>query len=108
MKPLLPALKERKRYISFRVLCEKKLGKEVVSKYINQVCLQFLGELGMAKAGIRFLPENWNTKNQTGIIRVGHKYVDETKASLVLLKEIEEKRATINCIKVSGSIGKVK
>lgn len=108
MKPLLPALRERKRYISFRVLCEKELEKDIISKCVNQACLQFLGELGMAKAGIQFLPESWNTKSQTGIIRVGHKYVDEVKFSLDLLKEIDDERATVNCIKVSGSIGKVK
>ena len=107
MKTLLPALKERKRYISFTILYDDKLGKDVVSKYVNQACLQFLGELGMAKAGIQFLPESWNEKSKTGIIRVGHKYVDEVKSSLALLKDIKGKRATITCTKVSGNIGKV-
>ncbi|MEK6807639.1 MAG: Rpp14/Pop5 family protein [Nanoarchaeota archaeon] len=82
--------------------------KENVKKLVIQAGLQFLGELGMARAGIQFLEDTWNEKDSTGIIRVSHKYVDEVKAALALVKEFEGKKITINSIKVSGEINKLK
>ncbi len=108
MKSLLPTLKERKRYILFQVISTKEFEKDNISQAVHDACLRFLGELGMAKAGIQFLPESWNKKTQTGIIRVEHNYVDHVKASLATLQEIGGQRATFSCVKVSGAIDKVK
>jgi RNase P/RNase MRP subunit POP5 len=56
----------------------------------------------MARAGIQLLPETW--KDNTAVLRVGHKYVDETKAALALIKECEGKKITISATRVSGTI----
>lgn len=106
MKPLLPTLKERKRYILFEVYSKEKVEKEEVKKQVTKACLQFLGELGMAKAGVQFMPETY--KNNKGIIRVGHRHVDEVKASLALINEIDGKKVSFNVVKVSGLVGKLK
>lgn len=100
MKPLIPSLKEKKRYILFKVL-GKKLGAGELASLISKAGHQLLGELGLAKAGLHFLPETWN--GETGIIRVGHKFTDEAKAVLALVKEV-----TITTIKTSGTIKKLK
>ena len=106
MKPLLPTLKERKRYILFELTSEKKIEKKIVGEQVRKACLQFLGELGMARAGVQFLPETYN--NGKGIIRVGHKYVDEVKAALALVSKIDGKKASFNISKVSGIIDRLK
>ncbi len=108
MKPLLPTLKERKRYILFEVNPKIGVEKEEVKKQVTKACLQFLGELGMAKAGIQFLPETYKKSSGKGVIRVGHKHVDETKAALALIKEINGKKVSFNALKVSGLLDKVK
>ncbi len=108
MRALLPTLKERKRYILFRVISDLKFEKEDISKCVTQACLQFLGEYGVAQAGIQFLPETWNMESQTGVIRAGHKFVDHVKASLALVRDINGKKANLSSIKVSGVINKVK
>jgi RNase P/RNase MRP subunit POP5 len=101
MKPLLPSLKERKRYILIRISgnIEKK---DEVAELVAKAGLQFLGEFEMAKAGIQFLSETWNKKEKTGIIRVGHKHTDALRAALALTKP------KIECLKVSGSLKKLK
>ena len=106
MKPLLPVLKERKRYILFEVKSKTNIENVDVKKQVTKACLQFLGELGVAKSGVRYLPENY--KNGKGIIRVGHKHVDEVKAALALITEIGGQKASVNVLKVSGVIDKVK
>jgi len=108
MKPLLPSLKERKRYILFEVYSKSRVEKENVRKQVTKACLQFLGELGMAKTGIQFLPETYNKKTGRGIIRVGHRYVDEVKSALALITHVGNQEVSFNTLKVSGVIDKVK
>jgi ribonuclease P/MRP protein subunit POP5 len=108
MKVIRPTLKERKRYILFKVHSDKEVHKDEVVEQCTTACLRFLGELGCAEAGVQFLPETWNMKNQTGIIKTGHKFVDKTKASLALIKEIGEKKATVSTVLTSGSLNKIK
>ena len=87
IKPLLPSLREKPRYIAYKL--EKKLNKE----YIYDNIKRFLGELGMAKAGVRVMDNN--------IVRTNSKHVDKVKSALLLIKGLHIK-------KVSGLLGKVK
>lgn len=64
-------------------------------------CLNFVGELGVAKAGIIILRERY--KNNIGIIRVNNKYVKEVKMALSLVKDIK-----IDVLGVSGILNKTK
>ena len=107
MKPLLPSLKERKRYILIRITGEIERKREV-AELVAKAGSQFLGEFNMAKAGVQFLPETWNVNKKEGIIRVGHKYADELRAALALVKEYEGRKVKVESLKVSGSLKKLK
>jgi len=106
MKPILPSLKEQKRYLLFRIISTGTVDKSSCGDAINKACLRFLGELHCAKAGITFLGENYADKK--GIIRVGSRYVDEVKVALASIREIDSQRATFDVVKISGAIGKLK
>lgn len=108
MKPILPTLKENKRYILFRVLSDGAVDKSSCADAVSTATLRFLGELGCARAGVTFLGETYNPKEKTGIIRVNTKYVDDVKVALASIQNIDEQRATFDVIKVSGNVGKLK
>lgn len=101
LKPILPSLKERKRYIVFEVVSATTQSFETIKEKINKALLAFLGELGCAKAGIIVLNE-W--KNNRGIIKVNNKEVDKVKAALTLIKN----SILIKCIYVTGLLNKAK
>ena len=86
IKPLLPSLREKPRYIKYKT--EKMLSKDCIYNGIKQ----FLGELGMAKAGVKMMDNN--------IIRTNSKYVDEVKSALLLIKGL-------NITNVSGLLNKI-
>ena len=100
IKPLLPSLKERKRYLLYRINKAKTLDKEILYKMIKE----FLGVLGMSKAGVMIL----NNDGDSGIIRVNHNYVDEVKVALALINNYNGNELKIETIKVSGVINKLK
>jgi ribonuclease P/MRP protein subunit POP5 len=108
MKVISPTLKERKRYILFKIHSDNKINKETALRQCTEACLRFLGEFGCAEAGVQMLPETWDKEKQTGIIKTSHKWVDQTKSALMLIKNIDGQKATVSTVLTSGSINNLK
>jgi len=107
IKPLLPSLREKKRYLAYEVVSNSRFYDAVnVSKAILDATKDYLGDLGMSKAGILPLNDKWNADLQRGIMRVNHKYVDNLRASLIFVKNIEGKDAIIKSVGASGILKK--
>ena len=105
MKPILPTLKENPRYVQFKISSKQTLSAKDAQVTIIAGCKRFLGELGVAKAGIQFM--SYNTKSQIGVLRTNSKMLRETKAALALIKDIKGKRAIVSAEKVSGILRKL-
>ena len=109
IKPLLPSLREKKRYLAYEVISRGRFNDALhVNKAIVEAAKEFLGNLGMARAGIITMGDQWNTDTQRGIIRVNNKHVDDLKASLVFAGNIEGKEAIVRSIGASGILKKAK
>lgn len=107
LKPILPSLREKKRYLVFEVISKEKISDaDAVSGAIFRSSLQFSGHSGTAKAGIVALNNKWDAERQRGIIKVSHKHVDDVKASLVFAKKISGKDVIIRSLGVSGILKK--
>ncbi len=104
MKPLLPTLKEKKRYIGFEVISKSVLQSKVLKDAISNGVKDYMGELGLAKAGFSII----SLKQNQGIIRVGNAYVNDAKAALVLIKNIEKESVCIRSITTSGTLANVR
>ena len=107
LKPILPTLRERKRYLSFEIIGKHKIKDfSSVSSAVWSSLTSFMGELGCAKAGIWVLNDKYDEKTQRGIIKVGHKHVNELKTSLALINEIEKNEVIVRSLNVSGILKK--
>ena len=84
LKPILPSLREKKRYIAFEAIADHAIEFGKVQSDIKDAGKELVGTLGMAKAGMMVLENKWS--DNKGIIKVGHKHVDAIKASLALAK----------------------
>jgi len=109
IKSLLPSLREKKRYVAYEVISKNKFYDAFhVNKAILDAAKSFLGNIGMARAGIITMSDQWNGDMQRGIIRVNNKHVDDLKASLVFAGNIEGKEAIVRSIGASGILKKAK
>lgn len=107
IKPMLPSLREKKRYLAFEIISRNRIhGFSAVNKAVWDSCLAFLGELGVSKAGIIVLGDKWSPDRQRGIIRVDRKYIDHTKVALALIKKIDGEKVIVRSVGVSGMINK--
>ena len=107
LKPILPSLREKKRYIAFEVI-----SKEPVTDFfpvysaINSSMLENFGGLGTAKSGMLILKEKWASESQKGIIKVKHNYVNHLRASLALISSISNNEVIVRSLGVSGILKK--
>ncbi|MAH32784.1 hypothetical protein CL615_00150 [archaeon] len=107
IKPLLPSLRERKRYLAYEVMSKYKFNDAVhVNKVILDAAKEFLGSMGMANAGILALNDKWDKELQRGLLRVNNKHVNNLKASLIFVKNIDGKEAIIKSVGASGILKK--
>ena len=104
----MPTLKEKNRYLVYRVTSKEKFKFEDIKKTMYDTIKDFIGDLGIAKAGLNIMPETFVEDKQTGIIKTNHKNVDLIKSAIMFVKEIKGKKAKIETKYVSGTIKKAK
>ncbi|MBD3312820.1 ribonuclease P [Candidatus Woesearchaeota archaeon] len=106
-KPLLPSLRQRKRYLAFEIVSKSIIDDfSAVSGQITASFTSLIGEIGASKAGIMVLKERWNRKDQRGIIKVRHNYVEGLAASLVFITRICDNKVLARSLGVSGTLKK--
>ena len=109
IKPLLPSLREKKRYLVYEAISRNGFNDALhVNKAILESAKELLGNIGMARAGIITMSDQWNTDMQRGIIRVNNRHVDDLKASLVFAGSIDGKEAIVRSVGASGILKKAK
>ncbi len=107
IKAILPSLKEKKRYLVFEISSKTKIKNfKALSGLIWQNSQNFLGDLGLAEAGMWILPDKWSEKAQRGMIRVNNKHVNKLKTSLALVDSFQGEEVVIRSLGVSGILKK--
>jgi len=101
---LPPTLRERKRYLAFKVISEDKMNYADLSNTIWHSILNFLGEFGTSEADIWVLKDNYDEKEQTGLIKCDHLAVEKVRAALALVQRIGDIRVIIRVLGISGTI----
>ena len=106
----LPSMREKKRYVVFRVISEQGMDYGVVRDALWNSMTHWIGEAGLARANIRIVRNLWNQKEQKGFVQVSPKYVDAVKVAMGLIHQIGDQRVIFQSIRVSGTIksGRIK
>lgn len=104
---LKPTLRENKRYVAFKVSCEKgKLREEEAKRAVYSGLLSLLGELGIARSRARFL--EFDEEKQMGIVQCERSGVEEVKAAIILISEANGGKARFEVVLASGLVGRLK
>lgn len=103
-KPLLPVLKEKKRYLVYEV---RSSSLQTFHAYNLIVKLkELLGIYDGARAGIQHI--TYEPETHRGIIRVSAALADKTRGALLLINNIQKTRVAIDPIIISGILKKAK
>ena len=100
----MPSMRRSKRYIVFRVHSEKGVDYASARDALWNSMTRWIGEAGLARAGVRIVRNLWNQKEQTGFIQVSPKHVDAVKVSMGLIHQVGDQRVIFQSLRVTGTI----
>jgi ribonuclease P/MRP protein subunit POP5 len=103
-KLLPPSLRSHKRYVIFEVISDNPITyNDLVNAMWNSM-LNFLGELESSKAMVWFIQNLYDEKNQKGVIKCRHDFVEGIRAILSLIQTVGETKVIIKILGVTGTI----
>ena len=102
IKALQPSLREKKRYVAFEIMSASPARFGDAQRAILQSLHSLFGVAGASKFGVQFI-DVW--KNQRGVIRIGHRFVDHLKAGFCFAR-IQGKEVICRSLGVSGMVQK--
>lgn len=104
LKPILPTLREKKRFIKIKLESKKKYDFKTLSNSLNKQILYYLGAIDFGKGGVWILKDKFDFEKQTTIIKVSTKFKDKLIASLALMTKIENDETKLEILRVSGTL----
>ena len=100
----LPSLREKNRYISFRIISQEPVQYSDFEQALWHVLLELYGESGMSKTSAWLMKNLYDPREQTGVIRCNHVSVQQILSALGLLTRLGESRVVVKILKVSGTL----
>ncbi len=109
LKAVLPSLRQKKRYLVVELISESKLTiNNYVFSQLEHLFRNFLGDVGLANAGIIVFNDSYNPKTQRLLVKVSNKYLDKLRASLCFLTTVAGISVIARSVYASGMISKAK
>lgn len=107
LKTLIPTLRERKRYLLVKILCEENLEYDEIERDFWTKILETFGKLSFLLS-FKILKDTFNKENKTLIIKCNHLSKYFVYFAIGNICEINGKKCLIKLLKVSGSVKKLK
>jgi ribonuclease P/MRP protein subunit POP5 len=104
LKILLPTLREKDRYIAFKIISEEPITYSDLESAIWNQLLDFYGEYGMSKTSMWLMKKLWDERSQAGIIRCNNKSVPQIVAGLGLISRLGDVRVIVKILSISGTL----
>ncbi len=102
---LQSSLRQKKRYILFKILSEKTFSFPEVKAAVEDGLQLFLGQWGVAKAAPLLVKEKHQPPFFT--LKVNHTFVDEVKSAVILIKSIKNTPVILRSLRISGGLRKL-
>ena len=98
-----PTMREKRRYMHFKIECNRRLTEVEAREELYHALLSFIGELGFSKAN----PKLVEFKDNSGVLMCSNKEVPSVKAALALVSKIKDGDGCVRVLKVSGMINRL-
>lgn len=108
MKPLPPSMREKKRYLKFKIHSEEPIEFGELVDEIWDSALDYMGSKHTGEANHWIIKNQYSVEEQKGIIKIRRSYLEDFRSALTLIDSIGDQKAFIEVEKISGSIKKLK
>ena len=104
MKNLQPSMRERTRYLKFKIHSEEKLEISEMVEAFWESTISYMGIKDLSEANPWFIGNKFDEDEQEGVVRVNRGYADDLRASLLFISDINGNSCYISVENISGSI----
>ncbi len=111
MKAKLPTLRERYRYVYFKIHKfdnKEKISIGKLSDIFWKTAIELFGEIGTSKGTFWIIAKEYNEEEGTGIIRCNSKTLHMLRTVLLFITKINDKNVIIHPCLVSGTLKSLK
>jgi len=105
---VIPTLREKKRYVVFKVYSSDTIEYDEFRNAAINVMLKWMGEKGFGEANIKFIKNLWNEKEMVGFVKCSTRYVHDVKFAFGLLRQVGDAKVLVRTVLVSGTISSAK
>lgn len=103
LKPLMPTLRQKKRFIKVRIESNVKYNFKELSENLIEEIIFYFGAVDFGKSGIWILRDKFDYDKQEIVLKVGVKMKDKLVGVLALIKKINTSNVKLSIIRVSGT-----
>lgn len=100
----LPSLREKHRYISFKIISQEPVQYSDFEQALWHVLLELYGESGVSKTSFWLMKNLYDWREQQGVIRCNHRSVSRILAALGFVARLGDSKVVIKILKVSGTL----
>jgi len=100
MRSRLPVLRDRRRYMAFEIEAEGELSPKDLMSEIHSSQFSLFGDAGAGQNRLKLICFD----GRRGLLRFGHRYLKETRATLASIHSVRGVRAALHTKGVSGTI----
>ena len=104
LKILLPTLREKERYVSFKIISEHPVIYSDLEGAIWNTMMDFFGDLGTSTTSTWLIKNLYDDREQVGVIRCNHESVPAVLTALGLIERFGDTRVIVKILKISGTI----
>lgn len=104
LKPLMPTLRQKKRFIRVKIESKNKIDFKILSDNLTEEIILYLGLIDYGKGGVWIIKDKFNFEKQEFLIRISTEFKDKLLGALSLITKIEKENVKLNVIRVSGTI----
>jgi ribonuclease P/MRP protein subunit POP5 len=104
LKMVVPTLREKDRYIAFKVISEETIMYSDLESAIWDTMMDFFGEYGTSKTSMWIVKNLYDEQNQIGVVKCNNKSVQDVITGLGLISRLGDTRVTVKILSVSGTI----
>jgi ribonuclease P/MRP protein subunit POP5 len=100
----LPTLREKHRYILFKLISQEPVEYSDFEQAIWHTLLELYGESGVSKMSFRLVRNMYDERGQAGVAKCNHASVPQVVAGLGLVSRLGESKVVAKILKVSGTL----
>jgi ribonuclease P/MRP protein subunit POP5 len=107
VKPLPPSIREKQRYLKFRIHAEEDVEFGEFVETVWDTVLGYMGSKDAGKANHWIIKNKFSESDPEGVIKVERSSVNDFRAALTLIDSFGGKNGFVEVTEISGSIKKL-